>query len=61
MTLTRLILKFVYIFFLFTLIKSIKWVDTTDPFNKYVMLGLKNHYSFNKQVELRSTYLIKYS
>ena len=43
------------------LIKSNKWVNTTNPFNKWVMLGLRNLDPFNKHVELVLTYIIEYS
>lgn len=52
-------LKFVYIFF--ALIKSDKWVDMTDPFNKQVVLGLKNLDPFNKHVGLVLIHRVKYS
>ena len=48
-------------FFFFILIKSNKQVDTTDPFNKWVGLGLKNLDPFNKHIGLVLTYVIEYS
>ena len=42
--------------FFFALIKFDKWVDTTNPFNKYVALGLKILNLFNKYVGLEMTY-----
>ena len=49
-----------YIFF-FILIKFDKQVDTTDPFNKWVVLGLINLDPFNKYVKLVLIYIIEYS
>ena len=51
---------YIYIFF-FILIKSDKQIDTTDPFNKLVMLGLRNLDPFNKHVGLMLIYIIGYS
>ena len=45
----------------FILIKSDKQVDTTDPFNKWVILELRNLDLFNKHVRLVLTYIIGYS
>ena len=45
----------------FILIKSDKQVDTTDPFNKWVVLELRNLDVFNKHVRLVLTYIIGYS
>ena len=42
--------------FFFILIKSDKQVDTTDPFNKWVMLGLRNLDPFNKFEDSVDTY-----
>ena len=47
--------------FFFILIKSNKQVDTTDPFNKWVGLGLRNLDPFNKHVGLVLTYVVEYS
>ena len=47
--------------FFFILIKSNKQIDTTDPFNKWVELGLRNLDLFNKHVGLVLTYVVKYS
>ena len=52
---------FVINFFFFVLIKSNKQIDTTDPFNKWVGLGLKNLDPFNKHVGLVLTYVVEYS
>ena len=55
-----------YIYF-FILIKSDKQVDTTNPFNKWVVLGLMNldpfnkTYSFNKYVGLGLTHIVGYA
>ena len=57
----RVTSKFYIKFFFFILIKSNKQVDMTDPFNKWVGLGLGNLDSFNKQVGLVLTYVIEYS
>ena len=43
------------------MIKSNRQVDTTDPFNKWVVLGLRNLDSFNKHVGLRLTHIVKHS
>ena len=43
------------------LIKSDKQVDTTNPFNKWVVLRLRNLNPFNRHVELVLTYIIEYS
>ena len=48
---------YIYIFF-FILIKSDKQVDNTDPFNKYIVLGLRNLDSFDKHVGLVLTNII---
>ena len=53
-------IKNIYLFF-FILIKYDKQVDITDPFNKWVVLGLRNLDPFNKQVGLVLTYIVKYS
>ena len=45
----------------FILIKSDKQVDTTNPFNKWVVLELRNLDVFNKHVRLVLTYIIGYS
>ena len=50
-----------FIFFFFILIKYNKQVDTSDPFNKWVKLGLRNLDPFNKHVGLVLTYVIEYS
>ena len=52
---------FFHNFFFFILIKSNKQVDTIDPFNKWVMLGLRNLELFNKHVGLVLTYIVGYS
>ena len=52
---------FSYIYIFFILIKSNKQVNTTDPFNKLVGLGLKNLDPFNKHVGLVLTYVVEYS
>ena len=52
---------FFFIIFFFILIKSNKQIDTTDPFNKWVELGLRNLDPFNKHVGLVLTYVVKYS
>ena len=53
---------FSYFFFIFfILIKFDKQVDTTNPFNKWVVLGLRNLDSFNKHVGLVLTYIVEYS
>ena len=59
LVLHNLVLKFVY--FCFVSIKSDKWVDTTNSFNKQVVLGLRNLDPFNKRVGLVLTYIVKYS
>jgi len=43
------------------LIKSDKQIDTIDPFNKWVVLRLKNLDLFNKHVGLVLTYIVEYS
>ena len=48
LVLQNLVLNFVY--FCFVLIKSDKWVDMTNPFNKQVVLELSNLDPFNKCV-----------
>ena len=48
--------KICIFFFFFALIKFDKWVDTTNPFNKYVALELKILNLFNKYVGLEMTY-----
>jgi len=53
--------KIIIIFFWVILIKSNKQVDTTDSFNKWVVLGLRNLDSFNKHVGLKLTYIVEYS
>ena len=50
-----------FIIFFFILIKSNKQVDTTNPFNKWVRLGLRNFDPFNKHVRLVLTYVVEYS
>ena len=50
-----------FIYFFFILIKYNKQVDTTDSFNKWVKLGLKNLNPFNKLVGLVLTYVVEYS
>ena len=59
LVLHNLVLKFVY--FCFVLIKSDTWVDMTNPFNKQVMLELRNLDPFNKRVSLVLTYIVEYS
>ena len=51
---------FFFIIFFFILIKSNKQINTTDPFNKWVGLGLKNLNLFNKHVGLVLTYVVEY-
>ena len=48
-----------YIFFI--LIKSNKQVNTTDPFNKLIVLGLRNLDPFNKHIGLVLTHIVGYS
>ena len=55
----NLVLKFVY--FCFVSIKSDKWVNTTNSFNKQVVLRLRNLDPFNKRVGLVLTHIVKYS
>ena len=45
-------------FFFLILIKFDKQFNTTDPFNKWVMLGLGNLDPFNKYVELVLTCIV---
>ena len=45
-------------FFFLILIKSNKQVNTTNPFNKWVRLGLRNLDPFNKHVGLVLTYVV---
>ena len=45
----------------FVLIKSNKWVNTTNLFNKNVVLGLRNLNPFNKCIGLVSTHIVEYS
>ena len=52
---------FIFAFFFLILVKFDKQVDTTDPFNKWVMLGLINLDLFNKYIELVLTHIIEYS
>ena len=52
---------FFHNFFFFILIKSDKHVDTTDLFNKWFVLGLRNLNPFNKHVGLVLTLIAKYS
>ena len=55
---------YIYIFFIiffFIFIKSNKQVDTTDLFNKWVGLGLRNLDPFNKYVGLVLTNVVEYS
>ena len=57
-------IKNIYLFFynfFFILIKYDKKVDTINPFNKWVMLGLRNLNPFNKHVGLVLTYIVEYS
>ena len=49
-----------YIFF-FILIKSNKQVNTTNPFNKWVMLGLRNLNPFKKHIGLVLTHIVGYA
>ena len=46
--------------FFFILIKSDKQVDTIDPFNKWVILGLRNLDPFNKHAGLVLTHIVRY-
>ena len=48
------------IFFFLALIKSNKQVNTTDLFNKQIVLELRNLNLFNKNVELVSIHTVKY-
>ena len=48
-------------FFFFVFIKFDKQVDMIDPFNKWVVLELKNLNPFNKHVGLVLTYIVGYS
>ena len=59
----KLVCLFVCFFFFFfvVMIKSDKQVDTTDPFNKWIVLGLTNPGPFNKYVWLRLTHIVEYS
>ena len=43
------------------MIKSDKQVDTTNPFNKWIMLRLRNPNPFNKYVGLELTHIVEYS
>ena len=43
------------------MIKPDKWIDTTDLFNKQVMLELRNLSLFNKCVGLVLTHIVEYS
>ena len=52
---------FFHNFFFFILIKSNKQVDTTDLFNKWVGLRLRNLDPFNKHVGLVLTFVVAYS
>ena len=52
---------FFFIIFFFILIKSNKQVDTTNSFNKWVGLTLRNLDLFNKHVGLVLTYIVEYS
>ena len=52
---------FFHNFFFLILIKFNKQIDTTDPFYKWVMLGLVNLNPFNKHVRLVLTYIVGYS
>ena len=54
----NLVLKFVY--FCFVSIKSDKWVNTTNSFNKQVVLRLRNLDPFNKRVSLMLTHIVEY-
>ena len=58
-------IKYIYLFdfsfFFFILIKSDKQIDTTSPFNKWVVLELRNLDPFNKHVGLMLTYIVEYS
>ena len=38
-----------------------KWVNMIDPFNKQVVLGLRNLDIFNKHVRLILIYIVVYS
>ena len=63
---SKFYIKNIYIFcffiiFFFILIKSNKQVDTTNPFNKWVGLRLRNLDPFNKHVGLVLTYVAEYS
>ena len=51
---------FIFAFFFLILVKFDKQVDTTDPFNKWVMLGLINLDLFNKYDKLVLTYIVEY-
>ena len=43
------------------MIKSDKWINTTNTFNKLIVLGLRNLDPFNKYVRLILTHIIGYS
>ena len=57
----KIFFLFFHNFFFFILIKSNKQVNTIDPFNKWVGLGLRNFDPFNKHVGLVLTYVVEYS
>ena len=42
------------------MIKYNKQIDTTDPFNKWIVLELRNFNPFNKHVGLVLTYIVEY-
>ena len=55
-------IKNIYLFFFHNFIFHFnKKVDTINPFNKWVMLGLINLNPFNKHVGLVLTYIVEYS
>ena len=55
-----LILKLVFFYFFF-MIKYNKQVDKTNPFNEWIVLGLRNPDPFNKYVGLGLTHIAKNS
>ena len=61
LVISKFYIKNIYFFCFFILIKSNKQIDMTDPFNKWVGLGLKNLDLFNKHVGLVLTYVVEYS
>ena len=57
-----LVFSYIYIYiYFFILIKSNKHANTTYPFNKWIVLGLRNLDLFNKHVRLVLTHIVGYS